>query len=187
MVLLYNDKTAVDVPDCKMMKIWLSQNFLIGTAPRSLDKRHGQVRKCRRNLTSYCSASDLAPYNTKCCEKVSPLYTWVGLHFCDSKWGEGKQHNAKTWSRLNAHIATDFWIVGTWCIQYFKNWRRWLKTSKSFKGNHSRHDMTSQAVNAAAIAINCWRPRGGNFKLCSIGNPYWIAASCSFALGTAAS
>ena len=53
MVLLYNDKTAVDVLDCKMMKIWLSQNFLIGTAPRSLDKRHGQVRKCRRNLTSY--------------------------------------------------------------------------------------------------------------------------------------
>ena len=52
MVFLYNDKTAVDVPDCKMMKIWLSQNFLIGTAPRSLDKRHGQVRKCWRNLTS---------------------------------------------------------------------------------------------------------------------------------------
>ena len=71
MVLLYNDKTAVDVPDCKMMKIWLSQNFLIGTAPRSL------VRKCWRNLTSYSSAPDLAPYNTKCCEKVSPLYTWV--------------------------------------------------------------------------------------------------------------
>ena len=77
MVLLYNDNKAVDVPDCKMMKIWLSQNFLIGTAPRSLDKRHGQVRKCRRNLTSYCSAPDLAPYITKCCEKVSPLYTWV--------------------------------------------------------------------------------------------------------------
>ena len=81
MVLLYNDKTAVDVPDCKMMKIWLSQNFLIGTAPRSLDKRHGQVRKCWRNLTSYSSAPDLAPYNTKCCEKVSPLYTWVDPHF----------------------------------------------------------------------------------------------------------
>ena len=77
MVLLYNDKTAVDVPDCKMMKIWLSQDFLIGTAPRSLDKRHGQVRRCWRNLTSYSSAPDLAPYNTKCCEKVSPLYTWV--------------------------------------------------------------------------------------------------------------
>ena len=45
MVLLYNDKTVVDVPDCKMMKIWLGQNFLIGTAPRSLDKRHGQVSK----------------------------------------------------------------------------------------------------------------------------------------------
>ena len=56
------------------MKIWLGQNFLICTAPRSLDKRHGQVRKCRRNLTSYSSASDLAPYNTKCCEKVNPLY-----------------------------------------------------------------------------------------------------------------
>ena len=56
MVLLYNEKTAVDVPDCKMKKIWLGQNFLIGTAPRSLDKRHGQVRKCRRNLTSYSSA-----------------------------------------------------------------------------------------------------------------------------------
>jgi hypothetical protein len=52
-----------------MMKIWLGQNFLIGTAPRYLDKRHGQVRKGRRNLTSYCSASDLVPYNTECCEK----------------------------------------------------------------------------------------------------------------------
>ena len=41
--------------------------------------------------------------------------------------------------------------------------------------------MASQAVSAAAMAINCWRPRGGNFKLCSIGNPYWIAASCSLA------
>ena len=85
MVLLYNDKKAVDVPDCKMMKMWLSQNFLIGTAPRSLDKRHGQVRKCRRNLTSYCSAPDLAPYNTKCCEKVSPLYTWVDPCFKTEK------------------------------------------------------------------------------------------------------
>ena len=109
------------------------------------------------------------------------------LHFCDSTWGEGKQHKAKTWSRPNAHIATDFWIVGTWCTQYFKNWRVCLKTSKSFKGNHSCHDMASQAVSAAAIAINCWRPRGGNFKLCSIGNPYWLAVSCSLALGSAAS
>ena len=77
MVLLYNDKTAVDVPDCKMMKIWLSQNFLIGTAPRSLDKRHGQVRKCWRNLTSYSRRPWIWRHKTPSAgEKVSPLYTW---------------------------------------------------------------------------------------------------------------
>ena len=80
MVLLYNDKTAVDVPDCKMMKIWLGQNFLIDTAPRSLDKRHGQVRNCWRNLTSYSSAPDLAPYNTKCCPDLAPKKSESAIH-----------------------------------------------------------------------------------------------------------
>ena len=70
MVLLYNDKTAVDVPDCKMKKIRLGQNFLIGTAPQSLDKRHGQVPSVGEIwLPIYSSAPDLAPYNTKCCKK----------------------------------------------------------------------------------------------------------------------
>ena len=32
----------------------------------------GEIR-----LPIYSSAPDLAPYSTKCCEKMSPLYTWV--------------------------------------------------------------------------------------------------------------
>ena len=77
-MLLYNDKTAVDVPDCKMMKIRLGQNFMIGTAPHlsiSVTAKFESVGEIR--LPIYSSAADLAPYNTKCCEKVSPLYTWV--------------------------------------------------------------------------------------------------------------
>ena len=104
MVLLYNDKTAVDAPDCKMMKIWLSQNFLIGTAPRSLDKRHGQVRKCRRNLTSYCSASDWAPYNTKCCEKVKAVHVGRPPALKLKNWKTEKQKNSQIpWKRLTLH------------------------------------------------------------------------------------
>ena len=104
MVLLHNDKTAVDAPDCKMMKIWLSQNFLIGTAPRSLDKRHGQVRKCRRNLTSYCSASDWAPYNTKCCEKVKAVHVGRPPALKLKNWKTEKQKNSQIpWKRLTLH------------------------------------------------------------------------------------
>ena len=47
MVLLYDDKTIVDVPDCKMMRLRLVQNFPIHTPPPSLKKRRGQGRKSK--------------------------------------------------------------------------------------------------------------------------------------------
>ena len=99
MVLLYKDKTVVYVPDCKMMRLRLVQNFTIHTAPPSLEKRHGQGRKCRRNL--WLPSSALTPYSASNCQarwkkwtcklmQIS-LYQRRSVPDTDSFWNRGER------------------------------------------------------------------------------------------------